>query len=449
MRANRGVRAETTDYLAEPLGPATVARKLVLRPGEDRLLWAAYAKAHYFDIPGLHPDGSPRPNAAVRGAGKVGDFFGDVLSAALGAEEDGRDRPPPADLIAFGSAPDCMAHRYLRGVPSVSAALRRLWTLTPQGLTLHTEVAPPAVRVEPAGSLLTRFGGGLVKLGREIADIVTDNRMTFGANVEDEPIALPTLEPLVEIPRSQIAGFSVAQRKSAAVLRLLLVDGSGVDFLVAMTDREECEYALALANGEPPLRAGARVEWVAKLATKALTRAADLVRPNEQVVLAATTNVGYVGVQLGRELRVPHAPVRPVPDLNVTKLRWPLPAASSQEPNGWLDDPTMAFWAQADRSDRDAVAMADMLAHTRGTARVIVTRDRVALIAATALLREPPDPTAPLTPVLELPPSRVRGVVAELAGRSLPPKPLLRIDFADGSTLRLRDPIAARHAVPS
>jgi hypothetical protein len=36
-------------------------------------------------------------------------------------------------------------------------------------------------------------------------------------------------------------------------------------------------------------------------------------------------------------------------------------------------------------------------------------------------------------------------LTAELAGRSLPPKPLLRMDFTDGSTLRLRDPIAARH----
>jgi len=450
VRANRGVRVDTTDYLAEPLGPATVARRLVLRPGEGRLLWAAHAKAHYYDIPGLYPDGSPKPNAVARGAGKVGDFLGDVLSAAMGSEEDDRDRPPPADLIVFGTAPDCMAHRYLRGVPSVSAVLRRLWTLTPLGLTLHTEIVPrTAAAPEPTGSFFAKAAGGIAKIGREIADIVTDNRMRFGANVEDEPIALPTLEPLLEIPRGRIAGFSLAQRKSTPVLRLLLADGSGVDFLVSMTEREECEYALALANGEPPLRAGARVEWVAKPAATALKRAADLARPNEQVVLAGTTNFGYVGVQLGRELRLPHTPLGEMPELNVQKLRWPQPAATSQEPDGWLDDPTIAFWAQADRSDRDAVAVADVLAHTRGLARLLLTRDRVALIAATALLREPPDPTAPLTAVLELPRTRVRGVAAELAGRSLPPKPLLRVDFTDGSTLRLRDPIAARHAVPA
>jgi hypothetical protein len=151
-------------------------------------------------------------------------------------------------------------------------------------------------------------------------------------------------------------------------------------------------------------------------------------------------------VQLGRELRLPHVPIGRVPDLNVPKPRWPRPAATSQQSNGWLDDPTVAFWAQADRADRDAVVLADMLSHTRGVARLVVTRARLALIAATKLLATPPDPEPPTTAVLELPPSRIRGIAAEFAGHSLPPKPLLRLDFKDGSTLRLRDPIAARQA---
>jgi hypothetical protein len=289
-------------------------------------------------------------------------------------------------------------------------------------------------------------GSGLAKLGRDIAEKVSDHRLRFGANVEGEPVALPTLEPRAEIPRSRIAGFEVAHRGAAPVLRLRLVDGSGVDFLVGMTDRDECEYAVGLANGEPALRPGARAEWVAKLAEKSRGLAERLVRRGEQVLLAATTNLGYVGVQLGRELRVPHTPLGRVPELNVGTPRPPRPAVTSQEPNGWLDDPTIAFWAQADRADRDAVVVADMLSHTRGDARLVLTRDRLVLLAATGLLTVPPDPVPPLTAVLELPPTRIRGVVAEFAGRSLPPKPLLRIDFTDGSTLRLRDPIAARQA---
>jgi hypothetical protein len=443
------VRVDTTDFLAWPLGPATVAQALVHRPGEGQLLWAAYARVHYYDIPGLDPDGTPRKSVLSRGAGKVGDFLGDVVSGALGSDEGPSDRPPPADLIVWGPAPDCLAHRYVRDIPSRSAVLRRLWTLTPQRLALHTEIVPPTAPEPPREQGLlakaARVGSGLAKLGREVAEIVADRRMTFGANVEGEPVALPAMEPLAEIPRGQIAGFEVAHRKDTPVLRLRLVDGSGVDFLVGMTDEDECAYASGLANGEPPLRPGARAGWVAKLAEKSLKQAGFLT-PGEEILLAATTNLGYAGVQLGRELRVPHTPLGRMPELNVKKLRWPLPAATTREPNGWLDDPTIAFWAQADRADRDAVTVADLLAHTRGVARLVLTRARLTLIAATRLLASPPDPEPPLTAVLDLPPTRVRGVTAELAGRSLPPKPLLRIDFTDGSTLRLRDPIAARQA---
>jgi hypothetical protein len=435
------VGVDTTDFLSDPIGPATVAGALVREPGEGRLLWAAYARTHYYDVPGLNPDGTPRQHTFAQ---RAGDFLAELVSAARGGES---GEVPPPDLIVWGAGKDCLAHRYVRDISSVSAALRRLWTLTPQRLALHTEITPD--QSDQGGGFLAkaaRVGSGLAKLGRDLAERVSDHRLRFGSNVEGEPVALPTLEPRAEIPRSRMAGFEVAHRGSAPVLRLRLVDGSGVDFLVGMTDRDECEYAAGLAGGEPPLRPGARAEWVAKLAEKSRTLAERLVRRGEQVLLAATANLGYVGVQLGRELRIPHTPLGRMPELNVAELRWPRPAVTSREPNGWLDDPTIAFWAQADRADRDAVVVADLLSHTRGVARLVLTRDRLVLMAATTLLAAPPDPDPPLTAVLELPPSRIRGVVAEFAGRSLPPKPLLRIDFTDGSTLRLRDPIAARQA---
>lgn len=407
MRAtSTAVQVDTTDFLADPIGPATVAAALVHQPGEGRLLWAAYARTHCFDIPG-------------------------VVSAF--------DDAAPPDLVVWGPAPDCLAHRYLRDVP-VSTASRRLWTLTTQRLALHTEIPPRPEEPAPGG-----FLAKAARVARELAEVV-ENRLKFGANVEDEPVALPALEPVAEIPRSRIVGVEVAHRGAAPVLRLRFVDRSGIDFLVGMTDRDECEYAVGLANGEPPLRPGARAEWVAKLAERSRRLAERLVGPGEQVLLAGTSNFGYAGVQLGRELRLPHVPIGRVPDLTVPKPRWPRPATTSQLSTGWLDDPTIAFWAQADRAERDAVVLADMLAHTRGVARLVVTRARLALIAATKLLATPPDPAPPQTAVLELPPSRIRRFVAEFAGRSLPPKPLLRLDFTDGSTLRMRDPIAARQA---
>ena len=184
------------------------------------------------------------------------------MSAAFGGDE---GDPPPADVVVWGPVRDCLAHRYVR----VSAALRRLWTLTPRRLALHTEDAEP-------GGFLAKAASGLAKLGRELAE---KHRLRFGANVEDEPVALPVLEPVSEIPRSQMAGFEVAHRGSTPVLRLRLVDGSGVDFLVGMTDRDEYEYAAGLAGGEPPLRPGVRAEWVAKLAEKSRELAGRLVGP--------------------------------------------------------------------------------------------------------------------------------------------------------------------------
>ena len=412
MRASSGVvRADLTEFLAEPLGPATVARSLMDGPGEGGPVWAAYATTHRFDIPGLD------------------------------SGDDKRGDDKSADLVVWGKALDCLAHRYVRMVSSWSGAPHRLYVLTRQRLALYT-------RIEPGGFLAraARVGSGIVQLGKDLAERVADRRKLWGSgNYEGEPITPPRMEPLAEIGRGQIAGFEVAERTTSPVLRLRLVDGSGLDFVVGMTDRDECEYALGLTNGAPPLRPGVRGDWVAPLARQALEQVADLL-PGEEVLVAGTAQAGYVGAQLGRELRVPHTPLGRMPELTLPPARWPLPAATSQGPDGWLDDPTIAYWAQADRPDRDAVALADLLAHTAGAARLVLTRERLSLIVATGSLAAPPDPAAPVTALLDVSLSRVRGVTAELAGRSLPPKPWLRVDFTDGSTLRLRDPVAARHA---
>ncbi|GAB1510233.1 hypothetical protein JCM33774_22750 [Actinophytocola sp. KF-1] len=399
-----------TEFLADPLGPATVARSLMDRPGEGDPVWAAYADKHHFDIPGMDHD-------------------------------DGKS----ADLIVWGKALDCLAHRYVRTVSSWTGAPHRLYVLTRQRLALYT-------RTEPSGFLAraARVGSGIVQLGKDLAEKVADRRKLWGSgNYEGEPITPPTMEPLAEIGRGQIAGFEVAERPAdrttVPVLRVRLVDGSGLDFVVGMTDRDEYEYALGLTHGAPPLRPGVRGDWAAALAGQALEQAATLL-PGEDILVAATANTGYVGAQIGRALRVPHTPIGRMPELRLPAVRWPLPAVTSQGPNGWLDDPTIAYWAQADRADRDAVAVADLLSHAAGAARLVLTRERLTLVVPTTALVAPADPAREVTSLLDVPPTRVRGITAELAGRSLPPKPWLRVDFTDGSTLRLRDPVAARHA---
>jgi len=370
---------DTTEYLAEPLGPAATASLRVCRPGEP-VLWAAYARAHYYDIPGLDEKGQPKKNLLARGVSGV---LGGLLDAAAGSDE-GPDRPPPPDVVVFGSTPDCLAQRYLPPGPP----RRQLWTLTPRRLALHNETVAP----EPGGSFLTKAA----RLGRDLAKIVTDNRQRFGANVEGEPISPIMTEPVRDIPRSEITGLAPAQRGKVPVLRLSLIDGSGLDFLVTMTDREEVEYAAALANGHPPRRA-AVVEWADKAATGAAKRARDLTAKvwSDRLVLAGSTNYGHVGVLLAGQQRLPHTPLGPVPELAAGPLRWPHPATTTTVEN-WTEDPVVGFYAQATDQSQDAVRFADLLAHTRGTARLMLTDQRLALLAAGELVRDP----APLVSVL-------------------------------------------------
>ena len=419
MRTPRTALVDTTEYLAEPLGPAATAHLRVTRPGEP-VLWAAYARAHYYDLPGHDEKGQRQKNLLVRGVGGV---LGGLVDAAIGSDE-GPDRPPPADVIVFGPGPDCLAYRYLPPGPH----RRQLWTLTPQRLALHVETVPP----DPGGSLLTKAA----RFGRDIAKIVTDNRQSFGANTEGEPVSPMLTEPVFDVPRSEIAGIAPGPRG----LRVTLVDGSGLDFLLAMTDREEIEYAAALTNGHPPRR-GALVEWADKAARDSAKRARDLAAAvwPDRLVLAGSTNYGHVGLVLAGSQRLPHTPIGEVPELAVGPLRWPHPATTTTADN-WTEDPVVGFFAQATDPAQDAARFADLLAHTRGVARLMVTDQRVGLLAAGELVRNP----SPLVSVHEVSRARVARLSAELLGRAIPPRPVLRLDFTDGSVLWLRDPAAAR-----
>jgi hypothetical protein len=200
---------------------------------------------------------------------------------------------------------------------------------------------------------------------------------------------------VLDIPRSEIAGLAPATRGRAQVLRLTLVDGSRLDFLVAMTDREEVEYAAALTNGHQPRR-GAVVEWADKAARGAAKRARDLAALSpDRLVLAGSTNYGHVGVLLAGEQRLPHAPIGPVPEFSAGPLRWPLPAVTTTASN-WTEDPVVGFFAQASDPGQDAVRFADVLAHTRGVARLMVTDQRVGLLTAESVFEVARDRVARL-----------------------------------------------------
>ncbi|MGW0517229.1 hypothetical protein [Crossiella sp. NPDC003009] len=245
---------------SRPLGPGLLARQHC-RPGE-RLLWATRGQVFYYDVDGLDPLGQPRKNALVRGVGAVGRGVGGFVLTGIGevllggGNDSSSDKPPEADHLIFGPRPGCLAEATVARL-GVAPGKRvgRLWMLTSTRLAvLGPRPAPePPPEPEPAPqtrSLLgkaTGLGKGLLDVGRDIAKIVADTRRSYGAHVEGEPVPVPDLVPLAEIPRQRIAAVHAVDRKREPCLRVSLVDGSGVDFRLA--DPELAARVVELTNG--------------------------------------------------------------------------------------------------------------------------------------------------------------------------------------------------------
>jgi hypothetical protein len=163
-------------------------------------------------------------------------------------------------------------------------------------------------------------------------------------------------------------------------------------------------------------------------------------RPGERLIVSGVPACGHVGALIAGQRHVPYIQTRAMPAMK-DPARWPLPTAEVR-PEDWTDDPTLGYWVTARDRGRYAVRAGDHLAATHGLARLTITDQRVALVCPTKFLLEPPDPTQPLTTFEETGSGIVRGFSAAITGISVPPKPLLRVDFADGSTLFARDLLA-------
>ncbi|MEV4312187.1 hypothetical protein [Actinocrispum sp. NPDC049592] len=169
-------------------------------------------------------------------------------------------------------------------------------------------------------------------------------------------------------------------------------------------------------------------------------------RPGERLVLAVDPMRGYAATVVGGQVRVPHVAIRPTPAVTTEPPKWPLPVQGALD--DWTDDPTLAYWAAGQSPDQLAIRVADHLAASHGDARLVLTDQRVAVLYPSKILAEP-SPDGPFTTFEQAPATAVRGFVALLSGRSVPPCPVLRIDFADGSTLLVRDVLAAKKVVRS
>jgi hypothetical protein len=162
-------------------------------------------------------------------------------------------------------------------------------------------------------------------------------------------------------------------------------------------------------------------------------------RPGERLVLAVDPMRGYAAAVVGGQHRVPHAAGRPMPTVNTAPPEWPLPVSGVLD--DWTDDPTLAYWAVAQSPDQLAIRVADHFAASFGDARLALTDQRAAVLYPTKILTESSS-DGPFTTFEEIPATAVRGFTAVLSGRSAPPCPVLRIDFADGSTLLVGDVLA-------
>ncbi|MET9633651.1 hypothetical protein ABZX92_39960 [Lentzea sp. NPDC006480] len=385
-----------------PLGPGHVARQHVCRAGES-LVWAMYRQTFYYNIDGLDQLGAPGRSLFARGASAVGRGVGEFALTFIGGGGDSADeKPPEADHLVFGPSGSSLAARAVSGL-SPGKRQNRLWALTSTRLVIAHRVVVEQTPAEPEPK---SFLGKAIGFGKDIGKILLDNRLTFGEHVEGEPVAVPDYQVSVEIPRAQIADV----QSSGSSLRVVLVDGSGFEFLL-----------------KP------KVPAQNKIVAKELTK--HWLRRGENLVLGLPPVFGHVGGVVGGSLHVPWSPVGAMPPLTLDKLRWPLPAPPS--PPDWVDDPTLGYWVEAPGASSTAVQLADHFAFSRGNGRLAVSDQRVAVVYPTHLFEA--KPSSVFTTFAEIPRNAVR-LETPYVGASLPVQPIVRLAFADGSRLDLRQP---------
>jgi hypothetical protein len=244
-RIELGVRV--IDF-SKPVGPATYALQH-LRPNE-RLLWATYGTRLRYDVRGLDDHGNPDRSVLS----KIGSGAAGAVLEVISPTED-YDRPDPPHLVVFGDRmPD-----FLRGLPTRPGSGLRVWALTDQRFVVLDEVlrvAPPKPAPDPDRSLFAKavgFGKAVVEVSKDLAQAFADGTRTYGRNRAGEPVAILETQVSAELARPGIAGFAVAKHGSLLrgrpCLRMSLVDGSGVDFLLDSKDSGLFEWMLAMTQG--------------------------------------------------------------------------------------------------------------------------------------------------------------------------------------------------------
>ena len=210
-------------------------------PDEPVLLCAgAGGAAMRFDVSGLEWSGDPAAGIVGKALWGVAGFAGNVASAVADENLGARELP---GLVVFGPSPDALA-------PAAASACRQAlvaWlVLTPRRLAWVAAV-PEAAEPEPEKSLFDKVGD----FTRGARDALAGK----SPYPPHEPVPTVEVATIAELPRPRISGVALAERRmprgsvpgSAPVLRVSLVDGSGVDVL-AHGRPEIAQRLLALVN---------------------------------------------------------------------------------------------------------------------------------------------------------------------------------------------------------
>ncbi|MBM7771191.1 hypothetical protein JOD54_001395 [Actinokineospora baliensis] len=228
---------------AELAGPLIHAQNLLAGTGESPL-WAAFAEHYSWDSRGFDSARTPRVD--------VGAIPGKVLTTIVNATDDGPDMDPPKydpDVVIVSK------HKEMAAVLFGMQFGRTLWVLTPRGLRMGLVLMKPEPEPAPEPEPKPKRGliGGLVNAAKVVTDEVAD---MWAKQTEWPQMPTYPVEPKFEIPRRDIAGFTVAARgllrSKVHCLRMELVDGSGFDLIFgAGKDRAQFERLHALTLGAP------------------------------------------------------------------------------------------------------------------------------------------------------------------------------------------------------
>ncbi|RSM78664.1 hypothetical protein DMH04_32895 [Kibdelosporangium aridum] len=202
------------DHLASNIAGAALHARTLLANGEP-LLWACFAQGLGLDHRGL--DGARRAvtSALAKVPGKIVDEFKWNDEVPRGGAPD-----VPEDIRGYYHRNGQLAGGYIN---KCGPARCTLWMLTPN--RLHV-----AQRVDP---------------------LEEESKGKKGIQYE---MQVRPLEPLFDIPRTQIAKLSVGSSGTFSTkyfLQMELLDGSGFEFIFGSHDRAHYERLLALSLGAP------------------------------------------------------------------------------------------------------------------------------------------------------------------------------------------------------